>query len=619
MIDDPLTPDVGVLARDDATTRWRVWAGRASRVDLVIDPKGRAQTLALEPEGRGYFSVVTTTPEFGTRYGYSIDGGSAHPDPASRWQPEGVNEPSAVAFPAGYAWDEGGWTGVERRDLVFYELHVGTFTPEGTLDAIMPRLDSLKDLGVTAVELMPVAQFPGRQSWGYDAVHPLAVQNTYGGPEALQRFVAACHRKGLAVVLDVVYNHFGPEGNVLPEFGEVYNERYRTDWGPAVNFDGKRADPIRALVLQSARAWVRDFRVDGLRLDAADQIYDRGPRHILSELAEVAHGEGQRLGRNVHVFAETDLNDAPRFIGPPERGGYGIDGHWNDDFHHAVHAALTGESNGYYEDFADGPNALAKVYREVFVNNGSFSPFRGRRHGAPATEFAGDRFVAFIQNHDQVGNRLTSDRYAARLSGPSVRLAAGLLLLAPRLPLLFMGEEYGETNPFPFFCDFRDPALVKAVRDGRKAEFAYFGWSGEPPDPFSAATRVSAVLSWSWEGDRFRAGLRRLYHDLLRLRKELASLRDFRHSPTRLVGPDVLEAVRGGDSQDDPASLSILFNLGRLERALPDDLIDRRVILRSEVPRYGAPERAEEGLEDQLAPGEFVVLSRTVLSTSLPG
>lgn len=612
MLNDPLTPDVGVLPIDEASARWRVWASRAKRVELVIDPGGRAERLALEPEGRGYFSGLTPIPAVASRYAYSLDGGPPRPDPASRWQPEGVNQPSAVYFPARFSWDEGPWAGIPREELVVYELHVGTFTPEGTFEEIIPRLDALRDLGVTALELMPVAQFPGCRSWGYDGVHPLAVQHSYGGPEDLQRLVQACHRRGLAVFLDVVFNHFGPEGNVVAEFGDALTDRYKTDWGPALNFDGKNSDPVRALVVQAARLWVRDFRVDGLRLDAADQIYDRGPRHLLADVAEAVHDEASRLGRPVHVFAETDLNDAPRFLHPVARGGYSLDGHWNDDFHHAVHATLTGEVGGYYTDFDGGPAALAKVYREVFVNNGSYSRFRGRRHGAPATEFPGDRFVAFTQNHDQVGNRLRSDRYAASLSPAAVRLAAGLLLLAPRLPLLFMGEEYGETNPFPFFCDFRDSDLIEAVRKGRKAEFAYFGWHEEPPDAFDPATRDAAVLSWSWNEPR-RAGLRRLYGDLLRLRRESPALRDFRHAPTRLLGdptaPTILEAVRGGDGPDDPDALVILFNLSAREQPLPAPYDRMSPSFRSERPDYGGPE-SSAGPATALLAHEFLIVGR---------
>jgi maltooligosyltrehalose trehalohydrolase len=613
VINDPETPDVGVIPIDESTALWRVWASKAEAVELLLDPSRRPARLAMRPEGRSYFSVEAPFPPPGLRYAYSLGGGPPLPDPCSRWQPDGINAPSAVYFPERYRWDEGGWSGVDRRDLVFYELHVGTFTPEGTFDAVIPRLGGLKQLGITAIELMPVGQFPGVRSWGYDGVHPFAPQHSYGGPEALQRLIEACHRQGMAVVLDVIFNHFGPEGNVFPAFGDYLTERYKTDWGPALNYDGRNCDPVRSMAQQAARMWVRDYRFDGLRFDAADQIYDRSPRHILAELAEVAHAEGERLGRRVHVFAETDLNDAPRFLHPAERGGYGFDGHWNDDFHHAVHNVLTGESNGYYADFAAGPKALAKAFEEVFVNNGNYSPFRGRRHGAPAREFPGDRFVAFTQNHDQVGNRLKSDRYAASLPPSAARLAAGLLLLAPRLPLLFMGEEYRETRAFPFFCDFQDPGLIKAVRQGRKAEFAYFGWQAEVPDPFSPATRDAAVLSWDWN-DSTRAGLRRLYKDLLQRRSRTPALRDFRHPRTHPHGPgepaDVLEVVRGdGETGGGPAP-TVVFNLSREPRPFPAGLAGRAPAFRSEVPEYGA----EAGVSGQdaasLRPHEFVIFAR---------
>jgi maltooligosyltrehalose trehalohydrolase len=611
VINDPLTPDVGVIPIDAMTARWRVWASKARRVELVTDPAGHAERVAMEPEGHGYFTCTTAMPETGLRYAYALDGGSPVPDPCSRWQPDGVFNPSAVYFPERFEWDEGGWTGVEQRDLVFYELHVGTFTPEGTLDALIPRIDALRELGVTAIELMPMAQFSGSRGWGYDGVYPFAVQNSYGGPEALQRLVQACHRKGMVVVLDVVFNHFGPEGNVLPGFGDYLTETYKTGWGAAVNYDGRGCDPVRASVLANTRMWVRDFRVDGLRLDAADQIIDRSPRHILSEVVEVAQEEAARLGRRAHVFAETDQNDAPRYLHPRDRGGHGADGHWNDDFHHALHVVLTGETNGYYMDFADGPAALAKVLREGFVNNGNYSRFRGRRHGTPATAFTGDRLVAFTQNHDQVGNRVRSDRYAASLPPSALRLAAGVLLLAPRLPLLFMGDEYGESNPFHYFCDFRSPELVDAVRRGRKAEFAHFGWEEEHADPFDPATRDAAVLSWSWD-DPVRGGLRRLYRDLLRLRRESPALRGFEHARTRLLGrptgSELLEMVRGYDT---PGALTVVFNLVGSAQSLPAPYAGRRPSFRSETAEYGAIDLRGSGPPDWLRPHEFVIFETT--------
>jgi maltooligosyltrehalose trehalohydrolase len=609
LIDDPELPKVGIFPLDECSAQWRIWAPRAERVELVLIGGLGDQRFPMRAEPRGFFSIETALPEPGQRYAYALDGEEPRPDPCARWQPEGIHRPSAVWFPERLVWNDRDWRGVERQDLVFYELHVGTFTPEGTFEAIIPRLNALRDLGITAIELMPIGQFPGARSWGYDGVFPFAPQNSYGGPHGLHRLIEACHQRGLAVFLDVIDNHFGPEGNVFPRFGHYFDERFKTDWGPALNYSGLHADPVRALVIENARYWIRDYHFDGLRLDAADQIYDQSPRHILAEIAAAVHAEGDRLGRIVHVFAETDLNDAARFLGPQERGGYALDGHWNDDFHHAAHVVLTGETSGYYLDFAAGPRALAKALERVFVNDGNYSPFRDRRHGAPATEFSGDRFLIFTQNHDQVGNRLKSDRYDALLAPSAVRLAAGILLLAPRLPLLFMGQEYGETNPFPFFCDFEDPQLIEAVRQGRKAEFAHFRWDGEPPDPVAPSTRDLAVLSWSWEEPR-RRGLRRLYRDLLQLRRTHPTLRDFHHGRARLLGegdpPRVLELIRGGVGAEPTPELRIVFNLGDQPQTLPPELVVPNLSFRSEMPHYGAAEIPSSS-PSTLQPHEFII------------
>ncbi|WP_406700387.1 malto-oligosyltrehalose trehalohydrolase [Singulisphaera sp. Ch08] len=611
MIDDPEIPLTGPKSVAANQTSWRVWAPRADRVDLVLGLEREARNLPMEPIGRGYFERMTARVEPGLRYAYRLNGGPPLPDPGSRSQPDGVNAASAVFFPETFPWNEGAWRGVKRAELVIYELHVGTFTPEGTFDAVIARIPELLDLGITAIELMPVGQFSGTRNWGYDGVFPFAPQNSYGGPEALQRLVDACHQLGMAVFLDVIYNHFGPEGNVFPLFGDYLTDTYKTAWGPALNFDGRGCDAVRAMVLENARQWIRDFHFDGLRLDAADQIFDRSPKNILSEIVEVVHDAAARLGRQAHVFAETDLNDAPGFLRTVEHGGYELDGHWNDDFHHAAHVVLTGETNGYYVDFAAGPEALAKSYERVFVNDGNYSPFRGRRHGTPATEFTGDRFLAFTQNHDQVGNRLKSDRYASMLSHSAVRLAAGILLLAPRLPLLFMGEEYGETRPFPFFCDFQEPELIQAIRNGRKTEFSYFGWEDEIADPFASATREAAVLSWSWETPA-RLGLRQLYRDLLRLRRELPSLADFSHARTRLIrngaASPVLEVLRGSSMPNGSPSLRIYLNLGPDVQNLPSDWQSQPLLLRSEIDRYGNQSSEAMKWEGFLQPHEFVIL-----------
>ena len=613
MIDDPLLPPVGVLpsapeSADRAT--WRVWAPKAKRVELVLDPGTAAQRVEMRPASRGYFEVEADDARTGRRYAYSLDGGAPLADPLARWQPDGAHAPSAVCFTDRFEWDEGGWQGTaERADLVFYELHVGTFTREGTFDAVIPRLAALKELGITAVELMPVAQFAGTQGWGYDGVFPFAPQHSYGGPEGLQRLVAACHRAGLAIFLDVVYNHFGPDGNLFPQFGDYFNERYKTDWGPAINYDGPHCDPVRQMMLDNVRMWVRDYRFDGFRLDAADQMYDRSPSPILAEIAEVARREATAHGRPVHLFAENDFNQAGRFLEAPDAAGagFGLDGVWNDDFHHAAHVALTGDATGYFADFAPGPQALAKVMAHVYVNNGCYSPFRDRRHGAAAEKYPGDRIVAFTQNHDQIANGNAGERHAAKLPPAATRLAAGLLLLAPRLPLLFQGEEYGETAPFHYFCDFEGDELIDAVRKGRAKEFEYFGRGEPPPDPVAASTRELAVLSWQWEDDAFRAGMRRLYQELLQLRRETPALQDFSHRPTRLHEPgDVLELRRGPDSGPAGSNLRVLFNLSAQTRPLPADLQGIEPLFRSEVERFGS---SESPAANTLAPHEFAVFS----------
>jgi maltooligosyltrehalose trehalohydrolase len=599
-------PQCGPGLQSDASVHWRVWAPRARRVELVLLDGERRQVLPMEPEERGYFRLARPGIAEGQRYAYRLDGGPERPDPASLWQPDGVHQPSAVLFPEHFAWAEQGWSGLPREELVFYELHVGTFTPEGTFDAVIPRLDALRELGVTAVELMPVGQFPGRHNWGYDGVHPYAPQNSYGGPHALQRLVNACHTRGLAVFLDVVYNHLGPEGNYLAEFGPYFTDRYLTPWGPALNFDG--SDAVRDFFLDNVRLWLHAYRMDGLRLDATHVMFDMGPRHILRAIKETADAAAAALGRRAHVIAENNRNDV-RILLPPERGGYGLDAEWNDDFHHAVHAYMTGDRQGYYVDFGPARH-LPKVLEQTFVLDGIYSHYRGRRFGGPAAGLPGDRFVASIQNHDQVGNRAGSERLATLLRPPAVRLAASLLLLSPRLPLLFMGEEYGETSPFLFFCSFADPQLIDNVRRGRLREYAGLLTPGGMPDPHAEATFAASRLSWSWPGSSERAGLRQLYQDLLTARRQWPALRDFMHRRARLL-PDeeraaVLELVRGeGD-----AALAAYFNLTAEEQPLPLGAgSEMRWVFSSESGRYGGA-RPPGTVPGPLLPYECVVFSR---------
>jgi maltooligosyltrehalose trehalohydrolase len=561
----------------------------------------------MDREEGGYFRRELPAVPDGQRYAFRLDGGPERPDPCSLWQPEGPHGPSAVVRPEHFEWTDRGWKGLDRTDLVFYELHVGTFTPEGTFAAVVPRLPALRELGVTAVELMPVGQFPGTRNWGYDGVAPSAAQHSYGGPHGLQKLVDACHAAGLAVILDVVYNHLGPEGNYLSEFGPYFTDRYKTPWGQAVNYDGAGSEPVRDYFLDNARLWLEEYHLDGLRLDAVHAIFDFGPRHILRALQEVADDVSRHTRWPRHLIAESDLND-PRLLLPPERGGDDLGAQWADDFHHAVHTLLTGERQGYYEDFGAARD-LARVLGQPFLYAGEYSRFRDRRHGASPEGLAGDRFVVCVQNHDQVGNRARGDRLPSLVATPSrQRFAASFMLLSPYLPLLFMGEEYGETNPFPFFCSFTDPGLVQAVREGRKAEFAAFAWQGEVPDPHGQATFESARLSWSWPEGSPRAALRRLYQDLLAARRRWPALRDFQSRRARLLpdgesGP-LLELERGDSAS--AQHLDVFFNLGDRPHPLPALRDGMRLLFRSEAARYGGAARGPETV-GELLPWECVV------------
>lgn len=516
-------PFPGAAYLGEGRCRFCVWAPRAETVAVHFTAP-RERLVPLARRERGYHCGEAAEVEPGSLYFYLLDGCKERPDPASRSQPEGVHGPSQVVDTRALVPPVPGWCGPVQEELVFYELHVGTFTPEGTFAAVLPRLEELRELGVTALELMPVAQFPGRRNWGYDGVYPFAVQDSYGGPEGLARLVATCHRQGLAVFLDVVYNHLGPEGNYLEDFGPYFTDRYRTPWGKALNFDGPGSDEVRRFFIANALYWVTEFCIDGLRLDAVHAITDQSALPFLEELAAAVHRRAERLGRRVYVLAESDLND-PRLIRPPALGGYGLDAQWSDDFHHALHALLTGERDGYYRDFGRVGH-LARAWRTGYVYAGQYSAYRQRRHGRPPQGASGARLVVFVQNHDQVGNRARGERLSALTSFAGLKAAAATVLLSPFLPLLFMGEEYGETAPFQYFTSHQDPALAEAVRRGRRAEFAAFAWEGEVPDPQDEATFRRSRLNRALRRRGKHRVLREFYRELLRLRRELPPLAD---------------------------------------------------------------------------------------------
>ncbi|MEV0890265.1 malto-oligosyltrehalose trehalohydrolase [Promicromonospora sp. NPDC050262] len=508
------------------TAPLRVWAPFASRVDLVLPATDATEPMAADVGG--WWAASRSLPP-GTDYAFSLDGGPPRPDPRSPWQPAGVHGPSRTFDARAYSWSDDGWAGRDVRGAVVYELHVGTFTPEGTLDAAVGRLDHLADLGVDMVELMPLAAFGGRHGWGYDGVALWAVHEPYGGPAALQRFVDAAHARGLAVCLDVVDNHLGPSGNYLGEFGPYFTDQHQTPWGAAVNLDGDGSAEVRAFVVEKALRWFRDFHVDALRLDAVHALVDDSPRHLLAELSDAVSVLARELGRPLSLVAESDAND-PRTVTPTRgafqgRTGYGMTAQWADDVHHALHTLLTGERQGYYVDFGT-PETLAKALTGVFVHDGSWSTFRGKPWGAPVPDdMDRRRFVVCSQNHDQVGNRALGDRPSRVLTPGALAVSAAVVLLGPFTPMLFMGEEWGATTPFQYFSDHEEPELAAAISRGRAAEFGGHGWADlygadvEVPDPQALSTFKASRLDWDEASSEGGARMLELYRGLVGLRR----------------------------------------------------------------------------------------------------
>ncbi|MEO8898043.1 MAG: malto-oligosyltrehalose trehalohydrolase [Candidatus Dormibacter sp.] len=502
-------------------SRFAVWAPHATRVE--VRTCGRQQPL--ERSDDGWHALDDQRAVAGDDYSFVLDGGAPLPDPRSAWQPHGVHGPSRLVDHAAFSWSDGGWHGGALHDTVVYEMHCGTFSRAGTFDGAIEHIGHLVDLGVGAVEVMPVAAFPGARGWGYDGVALYAVHDAYGGPDALKRFVDACHRAGRAVIIDVVYNHLGPDGNVLAEFGPYFTDRYRTPWGDAINYDGPGSDEVRRFAIDNALMWLRDYHVDGLRLDAVHAIVDTSAVHILEEIAGAVHGLAEEVGREPWVIAESDLND-PRVVADPRLGGFGCDAQWSDDFHHALHATLAGETAGYYADFGAVADVAAAL-EQVFVYAGRHSRFRGRRHGREVGDLPSTRFLGYMQNHDQVGNRARGERSAALMSTGRLLIAATLVLLGPFVPLLFMGEEWAASTPFLYFTDHEDADLGRAVSEGRRHEFASFGWDPDDvPDPQDAVNFERSGLDWTEAGDGRQAAVLRWHRDLLALRAAIPALRD---------------------------------------------------------------------------------------------
>ncbi|GAA2630377.1 malto-oligosyltrehalose trehalohydrolase [Streptomyces axinellae] len=527
---------------------FEVWAPHAQTVTLHIAP-GRTHHMGHSPTHRDWWQAEAPAGD-GTRYGFALDGDPVLPDPRSRRQPDGPEGLSAVVDHDAFTWRHP-WRGLPLPGAVLYELHVGTFTPQGTFEAAAARLGHLAQLGITHVQLMPVCPFPGTHGWGYDGVALWAVHEPYGGPQGLKRFVDAAHGHGLGVVLDVVHNHLGPSGNHLPAFGPYFTESHRTPWGAAVNLDAPGSDEVRSHLIGSALAFLRDYQLDGLRLDAVHALADTRAEHFLAELSEAVDTLAAHSGRPLFLIAESDLND-PRTTAPRSANGHGLHAQWNDDFHHALHTALTGESHGYYADFAADPlAALAKTLTGAFFHDGGYSTFRGRRHGRPllrpgAAAVPAHRFLAYAQTHDQIGNRALGERPAALASPGALACAAALVLLAPGTPQLFMGEEWGARTPWQYFTDHQDPELAEAVRQGRRREFAAHGWQAESvPDPQDPATRARSCLEWSEPERAPHARLLEWHRTLIRLRHAHPVLAHLPLGEARVERPDAAGQAAG--------------------------------------------------------------------------
>jgi malto-oligosyltrehalose trehalohydrolase len=579
-------------------TEFRVWAPAADQVDVQVAGKSHAMS-ANEQSGSasGWWSATVPGAASDARYAFRLDGGDLLADPRSLRQPDGPAGLSQCYDHATFDWTDEGWRGVPLAGAVLYEMHVGTFTSEGTFDAAIERLDHVVALGIDTIELMPVAAFPGRHGWGYDGISLWAVHEPYGGPDGLKRFVDACHARRLAVVLDVVYNHVGI-GNRLAEFGPYFTDAHTTPWGPAVNLDQAGSDQVRSFIVDNAMMWLRDFHLDGLRLDAVHALSDNRAMHLLEALVADVCALSASLNRELVLIAESDAND-PRLVTSRQAGGYGLTAQWNDDFHHALHAVLTGERQGYYQDFGSMA-AVVKTLRRVFFHDGSWSSFRGRSHGRPAevARLASDRFVCYLQDHDQIGNRAAGDRISATLSPELLKVAAGLVLTAPFTPMLFMGEEWGATTPWQYFTDHTDPQLGQAVADGRRAEFARHGWAAaEVPNPQDEASYWRSKLDWSQRDAEPHRDLLNWYRELIALRRRWPELTDPRLDR---VDASCDEAARW--LMVSRGRLRVLANLGSSAARLPLGTVGGHLLAASAV------DLAVEGDAAILPPSSFAVV-----------
>lgn len=592
-------PAVGAHLAEKNQCRFTVWAPLQENVKVKIDEN----THPMTRDERGFWTATVPAAE-GALYKFVLGNGNELPDPASRCQPKGVHGPSQIVS-SEYQWSDEGWKGLSLSEMIIYELHVGTFTSEHTFKGVASKLDYLQTLGVNAIEIMPVSQFPGERNWGYDGVYPFAVQYSYGGPTGLKALVDEAHKKGIAVILDVVYNHQGPEGNYLSAYGPYFTEKYKTGWGSAINYDDAYCDGVRHFYWQNALMWLDEYHIDGLRLDAVHAIWDNSANHFINELRKKVRDLEAKTGTKKVLIAEFDLNN-PRYISGPEEGGYGLDGQWIDEFHHSLHSIVTGEVDGYYEDFGE-THHLAKSIQESYVYTGQYSVHRKKLFGAPAIRNSHDQFVVFAQNHDQVGNRMLGDRLTQQLSFEALKLTAATYLLAPQVPMLFMGEEYGETNPFQYFISHTDEKLIEATRKGRKEEFSYFNWKGEVPDPQSANTFNACVLSWQIEKNSRSSVLLDFYKALIAFRKSHPALRA-RTKESIKIHPLPTEKIIAYERQSGDSKVLIILNFEKSKINYPVKA-KGKIALDSSEKKWDGPGGSSNSEDHvQMAPESVVVI-----------
>lgn len=542
--------------------KFKVWAPEKKHMILHIASPYEKEYPMIKDE-TGYFEITITSNEKELLYFFKPEGINDYPDPASHYQPEGVNGPSQTIDHEKFEWSDKSWQGLAFHELIMYEIHVGTFTPEGTFDAIIPRLSDLKDTGINAIELMPVSPFPGTRNWGYDGVFPYAVQHSYGGPQGLKKLVNACHENGIAVFLDVVYNHLGPEGNNFSQFGPYFTKKYSTPWGESINFDGDWSDGVREYFAHNIIHWMENYHIDGLRCDAIHTMYDNGAVHFWELAAGQVKKLEQKLGRKFYLVAESDLN-SPKVVKPVEDGGYGFNAQWLDDFHHALYKMINPSDRERYYDFGS-VEQLAKAYKDGFVHSGEWVKFRKRKYGASSAGISGEKFVAFNCNHDQAGNRAGGERLCMLVNTDRVKIAAAALLLSPYVPLLFMGEEYGDDTSFFYFISHSDEELINAVRSGRKAEFEEFGFDKEIPDPQDEETYRRSKIHWEKRENGHHKQLLEWHRKLIKMRKELPALKTFekKNVSVETINKEALVLIRR--SSNEIEKLFCFFNFSAEE------------------------------------------------------